>query len=212
VRQPYVVPRRRLLFAVWLTVLALPFLVFDNLPHTATRAASIEAVSADAIDVATTAASTLSVPVPRPTSGVRVSPTTDPGRSSTRARSRPTSRPTTTAPPVTAAPKPRTTTPPVAAPPATAPPRAASPIPAAAAESQTGGASWYDYNPGQCAHLTIPKGTVVTVTNLGTGASVTCVVTDRGPHVAGRIIDLDRGTFARIAPPGAGVIQVRITW
>ena len=53
---------------------------------------------------------------------------------------------------------------------------------------------------------------MVTVTRLGTGASATCVVTDRGPHGAGRIIDLDRGTFAQLADPGAGVIQVRITW
>jgi rare lipoprotein A (peptidoglycan hydrolase) len=52
----------------------------------------------------------------------------------------------------------------------------------------------------------------VTVTRIGTGGSVSCVVTDRGPHGAGRIIDLDRGTFAQIADPNEGVIQVRITW
>jgi rare lipoprotein A len=77
---------------------------------------------------------------------------------------------------------------------------------------QTGGASWYDYNSGECAHLTIPKGTVVTVTRTATGASATCVVTDRGPHGGGRIIDLDRGTFAQLANPNEGVIQVRIAW
>ena len=41
-RQPYVVPRRRLLFAVWLTVLALPILVLDNIPRTEAHAASVK--------------------------------------------------------------------------------------------------------------------------------------------------------------------------
>jgi rare lipoprotein A (peptidoglycan hydrolase) len=89
----------------------------------------------------------------------------------------------------------------------TAPPTTAAP-----ANEETGGASWYDYNTGECAHLTIPKGTVVTVTRIDTGVSVTCVVTDRGPFGSGRIIDLDRTTFARLASPEAGVIQVRLTW
>src|SRR5688572_8359921 len=34
---------------------------------------------------------------------------------------------------------------------------------------QEGGASWYRYKPGTCAHRTLPKGTVVKVTNLATG-------------------------------------------
>lgn len=197
-RQPYVVPRRRFLFAVWLTAVALPVLAIDNVPRTDARAASVRAVSADAIDVATRESSAPAAPAP-PTSAV----TEAAAPTSTPATAPPTSRPTTTAPPpVTAAVTPRATTPPAT----TAAP------PAAAANAQTGGASWYDYNPGECAHPTIPKGTVVTVTRLGTGASVTCVVTDRGPHGAGRIIDLDRGTFAQLADPGEGVIQVRITW
>jgi rare lipoprotein A len=115
----------------------------------------------------------------------------------------PTSAPTTEAPTTRA---PATTSPPTTAPPATAPPTTAAP------NSQTGAASWYDYRPGECAHLTIPKGTVVTVTNLANGASTTCVVTDRGPTADGRIIDLDRATFAQLADPGAGLIQVTITW
>jgi rare lipoprotein A len=169
-----------LLFAVWLTALALPVLAIDNFPRTDARAASIQSVSADAIDIAATAASTLTGPAPRPTTGVQSSKTTDPAPSSTRP----------SAPPMT---PPATTT-------------------EAPVNAETGGASWYDYNPGECAHLSIAKGTVVTVTGLGTGASVTCVVTDRGPHVAGRIIDLDRGTFAQLSDPSVGVIQVRITW
>jgi len=44
------------------------------------------------------------------------------------------------------------------------------------------------------------------------GATATCVVTDRGPYGGNRIIDLDDGTFAQLAPLSAGVIDVVITW
>jgi surface rod structure-forming protein G/rare lipoprotein A (RlpA)-like double-psi beta-barrel protein len=78
---------------------------------------------------------------------------------------------------------------------------------------QEGGASWYHYKPGTCAHRRLPKGTVVKVTNLKTGASANCTVADRGPFIAGRIIDLDRSVFLAIAEsPGQGVLQVRIEW
>jgi rare lipoprotein A len=78
---------------------------------------------------------------------------------------------------------------------------------------QEGGASWYRYKPGTCAHRTLPKGTVVKVTNLDTGQSANCTVADRGPFIAGRIIDLDRSVFLAIAEsPGQGVLRVRIEW
>jgi hypothetical protein len=78
---------------------------------------------------------------------------------------------------------------------------------------QEGGASWYSYKPGTCAHRRLPKGTVVKVINLKTGASTNCTVADRGPFIAGRIIDLDRSVFLAIAEsPGQGVVQVRIEW
>jgi rare lipoprotein A len=62
-----------------------------------------------------------------------------------------------------------------------------------------------------CAHRTLPKGTVVTVVNVKTGASTWCIVKDRGPY-GNAIIDLDEEQFAEIAPVGAGIINVRITW
>lgn len=78
---------------------------------------------------------------------------------------------------------------------------------------QEGGASWYHYKPGTCAHRSLPKGTVVKVTNLENGQSVNCTVADRGPFVGGRIIDLDRSVFMAIADsPGQGVLRVRIEW
>jgi rare lipoprotein A len=81
--------------------------------------------------------------------------------------------------------------------------------------TQSGQASWYNCpNEGDfAAHLTLPKGTVVTVTNLATGAQVTVVINDRGPSgVAGRIIDLCSAAFAQIAPLAQGVANVTITW
>jgi rare lipoprotein A (peptidoglycan hydrolase) len=181
VRQPYVVPRHRLVFAVWLTVFALPILLLDNIPKTEARAASVTVDAAHATDTTTTAAPTTTVveTTTAPVEDVAVSPETTP---------------------VTAAPKKTTTT---AAPTTTttAPPN-----------TEQGGASWYDYRPGECAHKTLPKGTVVTITSLENGASTTCVVTDRGPYQAGRIIDLDRATFAQLKDPASGVVQVEISW
>lgn len=78
--------------------------------------------------------------------------------------------------------------------------------------SETGPASWYSAPSGTCAHQTLPIGTVVTVTNLANGESTTCTVEDRGPYQDGRIIDLAKTTFAQIADPSEGVIQVKIEW
>jgi len=33
-------------------------------------------------------------------------------------------------------------------------------------------------------------------------------VTDRGPYIAGRVLDLSEAAFAALAPVGAGVIEV----
>ena len=76
-----------------------------------------------------------------------------------------------------------------------------------------GKASWYeDAPPGTCAHKTLPKGTVVTVTDVNTGKSVQCTVADRGPYVDGFIIDLSKDTFEKLAPLDQGVVQARIDW
>lgn len=49
-----------------------------------------------------------------------------------------------------------------------------------------------------CAHRSLPFGTRVRVVNLSNGLSGVCVVTDRGPFVRGRIIDLSQGMARRI--------------
>jgi hypothetical protein len=83
---------------------------------------------------------------------------------------------------------------------------------AAPTHSQTGGATYYAAPDGTCAHRTLPFGTLVRVTDLANGRTVTCRVADRGPYVSGRILDLAKTTFAQLAPTSTGVIQVRIEW
>ncbi|MEY9212057.1 septal ring lytic transglycosylase RlpA family protein [Thermobifida halotolerans] len=58
------------------------------------------------------------------------------------------------------------------------------------------------------AHKTLPFGTMVEVTNIADGRSVTVRINDRGPYVAGRCLDLSTAAFSAIASPSQGVIQV----
>jgi hypothetical protein len=92
--------------------------------------------------------------------------------------------------------------------------RGAAALPAVAGVAY-GEASWYDW-PGcasfHAAHRSLPFGTVVTVTNVDNGRRVTVTINDRGPYIAGRIIDLCPTAFAAIAPLGQGIARVRIAW
>lgn len=76
--------------------------------------------------------------------------------------------------------------------------------------SLSGAASWW--RAGGCAMNEPPMGVTVTVTNVANGKTTRCTIIDRGPHVAGRIIDMDYDSFARIADPSSGVANVRVTW
>jgi rare lipoprotein A len=60
------------------------------------------------------------------------------------------------------------------------------------------------------AHLTLPLGTHVLVTNMKNGRSVEVRVNDRGPTVAGRIIDLSYAAARALDAVGEGVIPVRL--
>ena len=77
---------------------------------------------------------------------------------------------------------------------------------------QRGLASWFGAPKGTCAHRTIPKGTIVTVTRTDTRAETTCRVDDRGPADTTRVIDLSRDTFAKLAGADIGLIPVQIHW
>ncbi len=108
----------------------------------------------------------------------------------------------------------RVTPPPPPAPPALAP-----------GWSEEGLASWYGepyhgrptasgerYDMGEmtAAHRSLPFGTEVRVRNLRNGAEVTVLVNDRGPFVAGRILDLSRAAAERLDAVREGVVPVRL--
>lgn len=78
--------------------------------------------------------------------------------------------------------------------------------------SETGVASWYRHDALIAAHKTLPFGTVVRVTNLQNGKTLTVTIRDRGPYIEGRIIDLSSAAFERLAPIGSGTFKARIDW
>ncbi|MFA9262221.1 MAG: G5 domain-containing protein, partial [Undibacterium sp.] len=78
-------------------------------------------------------------------------------------------------------------------------------------KSHRGAASWYAWTGTMAAaNPWLPKGSYVKVTNMDNGKSVIVVINDRGPFVPGRIIDLDKVAFEKIASIGAGVINVKM--
>ena len=60
------------------------------------------------------------------------------------------------------------------------------------------------------AHKTLPLGTIVRVTNLKTGRSVLVRITDRGPFIPGRVIDLSLAAARKIDVWQAGVAPVKL--
>jgi rare lipoprotein A len=91
--------------------------------------------------------------------------------------------------------------------------------------SEEGNASWYgppfhgrrasngeiyDMNKLTAAHRTMAFNTMVRVTNLTNGKSVVVRITDRGPFVENRIIDLSRAAAEEIESIGPGVVPVRV--
>ncbi|RPD38018.1 septal ring lytic transglycosylase RlpA family protein [Chitinophaga barathri] len=62
------------------------------------------------------------------------------------------------------------------------------------------------------AHQTLPFGTKVKVTNLDNGKTIKVRVNDRGPFVAGRIIDLSKKAARKLGMTQAGVANVKIKY
>ena len=91
--------------------------------------------------------------------------------------------------------------------------------------TETGLASWYGppyhnrrasngevYNMHAmtAAHRTLPLGSIVRVTNVKTGSSAVVRITDRGPFIEGRIIDLSLAAAKATDVWKAGIAQVRL--
>jgi rare lipoprotein A len=90
---------------------------------------------------------------------------------------------------------------------------------------QTGVASWYgapyhnrrgsngevyDMNAMTAAHLTLPLGSIARITNLKTEHSALVRITDRGPFVPGRIVDLSLAAAKALDVYLPGTAQVRL--
>ncbi len=74
-----------------------------------------------------------------------------------------------------------------------------------------GQGTWYAFKGGLfAASTTLPRGSYAKVTNTENGKSVVVQINDYGPQGKGRIIDLDKVAFAKIASLGAGVIGVKV--
>jgi rare lipoprotein A len=61
-----------------------------------------------------------------------------------------------------------------------------------------------------CAHRDLPFGTRLKVTNVENGKWVVVRVNDRGPWVAGRIIDLSYAAARKIDMVEAGIVDVKL--
>ena len=61
------------------------------------------------------------------------------------------------------------------------------------------------------AHKKLAFGTKVRVKNLGNHKTTVVTINDRGPFVAGRIIDLTRKAFSQIGNLEEGILDVEIT-
>jgi rare lipoprotein A len=90
---------------------------------------------------------------------------------------------------------------------------------------ETGVASWYgapyhtrrgsngeiyDMNAMTAAHLTLPLGSIVRITNLKTEHSALVRITDRGPFVPGRILDLSLAAAKALDVYLPGTARVRL--
>ena len=61
-----------------------------------------------------------------------------------------------------------------------------------------------------CAHKSLPFGTLLKVTNLLNGKQVVVRVTDRGPYVKGRVVDLSWGAAKAIGMLSQGIAPVTV--
>lgn len=66
----------------------------------------------------------------------------------------------------------------------------------------------YDMYGISAAHKTLPFGAIVKVVDLDTGRSAVVRINDRGPFIAGRIIDLSKGAAEKLGIVEKGITKV----
>ncbi len=66
------------------------------------------------------------------------------------------------------------------------------------------------FNPNHMAHKSLPFGTKLLVTNLQNGKAIVATVTDRGPYIKGRCVDMSRAGAERLGFISRGHAPVRI--
>ncbi len=71
---------------------------------------------------------------------------------------------------------------------------------------RTASGSTYDMNKLTCAHKTLPFGTKLLVFNPQNGKKVEVVVTDRGPYIGQRVIDLSKAAADKLSISGIGTV------
>jgi rare lipoprotein A len=76
--------------------------------------------------------------------------------------------------------------------------------------TQTASGEKFDTNELTAAHPTLPFGTRLRVTNVATGRSVTVRINDRGPYVAGRVVDVSYSAAQSLGMVGKGVANVKL--
>lgn len=62
----------------------------------------------------------------------------------------------------------------------------------------------------QVAHKTLPCGTMIRIEDADTGRSIDAEVTDRGPYIPGRVVDLSWAAFRELEPSGPGLLNVTL--
>lgn len=77
-------------------------------------------------------------------------------------------------------------------------------------DQMTASGEVFNKNDMTAAHKTLPLGTKVKVTHLGNGRSAVVRINDRGPFIAGRVIDLSEAAADVLGMRTQGVAPVRV--
>ncbi len=76
--------------------------------------------------------------------------------------------------------------------------------------TRTANGERFDTHDLTAAHPTLPFGTKVRVTNVSSGKSVTVRINDRGPYVAGRVVDVSYSAANALGMVDKGVAKVKL--